>query len=104
MLLEVFHSGRWGGLNGDKVEQFAERFTAFQGARLGASVPNSTLALELALRALGIGPGDEVLTSPYTSLQGLLPNSGIGLAAQLVRYARGRERRSSELGRWDSGR
>ncbi|MFN8500108.1 MAG: DegT/DnrJ/EryC1/StrS family aminotransferase [Anaerolineae bacterium] len=65
-LLDVLHSGRWGMFAGSKVKTFEERFAAFQGARFGVCVPNGTLALELALRALGIGPGDEVITSPYT--------------------------------------
>ncbi len=66
LLLEVLHSGDWGVLSGDKVATFAERFAAFQGARFGVCVPNGTLALELALLALGVGPGDEVITTPYT--------------------------------------
>lgn len=66
LLLEVLHSGRWGELNGDKVTTFAARFAAFQDARHGVCVPNGTMALELALRALGVGPGDEVITTPYT--------------------------------------
>ncbi|MFN8484051.1 MAG: DegT/DnrJ/EryC1/StrS family aminotransferase [Anaerolineae bacterium] len=65
-LLEVLHSGKWGMFAGSKVKTFEERFAAFQGARFGVCVPNGTLALELALRAIGVGPGDEVITSPYT--------------------------------------
>jgi dTDP-4-amino-4,6-dideoxygalactose transaminase len=65
-LLEVLHSGKWGVLTGTKVTEFEQKFAAFQAARFGVGVPNGTLALELALRALGIGPGDEVITTPYT--------------------------------------
>lgn len=65
-LLEVLHSRRWGSLAGDKVTTFEQRFAEFQGARYGVCVPNGTLALQMALHALGIGPGDEVITSPYT--------------------------------------
>lgn len=65
-LLEVLHSGSWGIFGGDKVRTFAQRFAEFQGARFGVCVPNGTLALELAYRALGIGPGDEIITTPYT--------------------------------------
>ena len=64
-LLEVLHSGRW-GIGGEKVAQFEQQFAAFQAARFGICVPNGTLALQLALQALGIGPGDEVITTPYT--------------------------------------
>lgn len=66
LLLEVLHSGQWGELQGNKTLAFQERFADYQGARFGICVPNGTLALELALRALGVGPGDEVITSPYT--------------------------------------
>lgn len=65
-LLEVLHSGNWGVLTGTKVTEFELKFAAFQAARFGVCVPNGTLALEVALRALAIGPGDEVITTPYT--------------------------------------
>ena len=64
-LLEVLHSGQW-GIGGAKVAQFEQRFAEFQGARFGVCVPNGTLALQMALNVLGIGPGDEVITTPYT--------------------------------------
>ncbi|MEJ5197911.1 MAG: DegT/DnrJ/EryC1/StrS family aminotransferase [Anaerolineae bacterium] len=64
-LLEVLRSGRW-GIGGTKVAEFEARFAAFQAARFGICVPNGTLALQLAFQALGIGPGDEVITTPYT--------------------------------------
>jgi dTDP-4-amino-4,6-dideoxygalactose transaminase len=65
-LLEVLHSGHWGALTGSKVLAFEKAFAEFQGAAYGVCVPNGTLALELALRALGVQPGDEVITTPYT--------------------------------------
>ena len=67
-LLEVLHSRVWGVFSDGvgKVETFSRRFAAFQQARLGICVPNGTLGLELALRALGIGAGDDVITTPYT--------------------------------------
>jgi hypothetical protein len=39
-------------------------FARFVGAQFGVAVANGTLALELALRALGVGPGDDVVTTP----------------------------------------
>ena len=64
-LLEVLRSGQW-GIGGSKVAQFEQRFAEYQGAAFGVCVPNGTLALQMALAALGIGPGDEVITTPYT--------------------------------------
>lgn len=66
LLLEVLHSGKWGELTGDKVTTFAARFAEFQGAKYGVCVPNGTMALQIGLKALGVGPGDEVITTPYT--------------------------------------
>jgi len=65
-LLAVLDSGHWGELTGDRVQAFEDRFAAYQHACFGLAVPNGTQALELALQALGVGPGDEVITTPYT--------------------------------------
>ena len=66
LLLEVLHSGAWSELTGTKVNEFNRKFAEFQGAEYGVSVPNGTLALEVALQALGVGPGDEIITTSYT--------------------------------------
>jgi dTDP-4-amino-4,6-dideoxygalactose transaminase len=66
LLLEVLHSGDWGMLTGTKVQAFEQAFAAYQQARHGVCVVNGTAALEIALRAVGVGPGDEVITTPYT--------------------------------------
>jgi dTDP-4-amino-4,6-dideoxygalactose transaminase len=66
LLLEVLRSGDWGTLTGTRVKTFERQFAAFQAAAFGICVPNGSLALELALEALGVGPGDEVITSAYT--------------------------------------
>jgi dTDP-4-amino-4,6-dideoxygalactose transaminase len=82
LLLEVLRSGDWGTLSGDKVTTFAAQFAAFQGARFGVCVPNGTVALELALRAVGVGPGDEVITTPYTFIA--TASAALGLGAKPV--------------------
>jgi dTDP-4-amino-4,6-dideoxygalactose transaminase len=66
LLLEVLRSGKWGEITGDKVTTFAARFAEYQGAKYGVCVPNGTMAIQLGLKALGVGPGDEVITTPYT--------------------------------------
>lgn len=66
LLLEVLRSGKWGELSGDKVTTFAARFAAYQGAEYGICVPNGTMAIQLGLKALDVGPDDEVITTPYT--------------------------------------
>jgi dTDP-4-amino-4,6-dideoxygalactose transaminase len=65
-VLTALRSGAWGENNGTRVVEFGKAFAAFQGAKHAVCVPNGTIALELALQTLGIGPGDEVITTPYT--------------------------------------
>lgn len=52
---------------GPRARAFEAEFAAFIGGGVGAvSVNSATAGLHLALEALGIGPGDRVLTTPYT--------------------------------------
>jgi dTDP-4-amino-4,6-dideoxygalactose transaminase len=51
---------------GSEVEKFEEEFAAYCSAALGIGVNSGTSALHLALLAAGIGPGDEVITVPFT--------------------------------------
>ncbi|MBU6182374.1 MAG: UDP-4-amino-4,6-dideoxy-N-acetyl-beta-L-altrosamine transaminase [Verrucomicrobia bacterium] len=51
---------------GPEVEAFEKEFAAFVGAKHAVVVCNATAALHLAMRVLGIGPGDRVVTSPIT--------------------------------------
>jgi dTDP-4-amino-4,6-dideoxygalactose transaminase len=52
--------------SGPKVKQFEEEFRVFVGAPSTLALNSCTAALHLALVALGIGPGDAVVTSPMT--------------------------------------
>ena len=63
-LTEVFHSG-WIG-PGPRAEKFERRFADFVGVRYAVSVTSCTAALHLSLKALGLGPGDEVLVPSLT--------------------------------------
>ncbi|HOG48682.1 MAG TPA: DegT/DnrJ/EryC1/StrS family aminotransferase, partial [Anaerolineae bacterium] len=79
---DVLRSGQWGALAGHMVQAFERRFAEFQGARYGVCVPNGTLALQMALKALGVGPGDEVITTPYTFIA--TANAALALGARVV--------------------
>ncbi len=51
---------------GSEVAAFEEEFAAYSGSIHGIGVNNGTSALHLALLAAGVGPGDEVITTPFT--------------------------------------
>lgn len=51
---------------GPKTQQFEKEFAEFVGARYAIGLNSCTAGLHLALVASGIGPGDEVITSPFT--------------------------------------
>lgn len=63
-VLDVLASGVF--INGRIVEEFEKDIAAFCGARFASGVNSGTDALILALQALGVGPGDEVITTPFT--------------------------------------
>ena len=58
--LRTLRSGRY--IMGDEVVEFERRFAEYTGSRYAIGVASGTDAIQLALRALGIGPGDDVLT------------------------------------------
>lgn len=63
-VLEVLASGRY--IGGSVVEEFEQQFASYIGTSDCVSCNSGTDALFLALRALGIGVGDEVITTPFT--------------------------------------
>ncbi|NOZ20616.1 MAG: DegT/DnrJ/EryC1/StrS family aminotransferase [Planctomycetes bacterium] len=65
-LTEVLRSGKWGSTSGSKVREFESAFAEFCNAKHALCLTNGTAALEVALRAAGVGPGDEVIVPPYT--------------------------------------
>jgi dTDP-4-amino-4,6-dideoxygalactose transaminase len=63
-VLRVLASGQ--AILGPEVAAFEQETAAFCGARFGVGCGSGTDALVLALHALGIGPGDEVIVPPFT--------------------------------------
>ena len=65
---EVIKSGRWGGYPypGPKTAELAKKFAEMQGGGYAVPMANGTITMEVALRAAGIGWGDEVIVPGYT--------------------------------------
>ncbi len=63
-MLDVLDSGQF--VLGDEVAAFEHEFAAYCGAKHAIAVNTGTSALHLALLAAGVGPGDEVITVPFT--------------------------------------
>ena len=63
-VVEVLKSGMVA--HGDVVNKFEEEFSNYIGTSNGVAVSNGTVALDVALKALDIGEGDEVITTPFS--------------------------------------
>ena len=63
-VIKVIESGML--VQGEKVKEFEDRFKEYLGVKNAIAVNSATSGLYSAVGALGIGPGDEVIVSPYT--------------------------------------
>lgn len=73
MLLDVLHSGKWGGVGGvksdayqAKIPKLEQEFARLHEAKYAVACNNGTVAITIALQAVGVKPGDEVIIPPYT--------------------------------------
>ena len=62
----VLRSNRVNYWTGQEVQAFEREFADWVGARHAVALMNGTVALDAALKALGVGPGDEVVVTPRT--------------------------------------
>lgn len=67
----VMNSGQY--ILGKEVEMFEKEWSDYCGVRYGVGVGSGTDAIHLALRGLGIGKGDKVLTVPNTTMFSIMP-------------------------------
>ena len=63
---QVLRSGKVNYWTGPKGMEFERKFAEWQGSKYAISASSGTAALHVALSALGIGPGDEVIVPSYT--------------------------------------
>jgi perosamine synthetase len=67
-VLAAVRRGEISGSFGESIPAFEQKFAAYVGAKHGVAVTSGTTALQLAVAAAGIGPGDEVLVSASTNI------------------------------------
>lgn len=65
-VVQVLDSNRVNYWTGDRGRAFEQAFAKWAGTEFAVALANGTLALDVALKALGIGSGDEVITTPRT--------------------------------------
>jgi dTDP-4-amino-4,6-dideoxygalactose transaminase len=83
-LLTAYHDGSWGKYHGGKVEHLEQRLAEYHGVAHALTCGSGTFAVELALRALKIGPGDEVLLAAYDFPGNFLSVHAVGATPVLV--------------------
>jgi len=81
-LVRVAESGYY--VLGPEVRGFEERFSSWTGISHVAGVANGLDALSLGLHALGVGPGDEVITTPMTAFATILAILQVGATPVLA--------------------
>ena len=64
-LMECIDTG-WVSANGRFIKEFQEKFAAYNGSKYAIACCNGTVTLQLIVKALGIGPGDEVIMPTLT--------------------------------------
>lgn len=68
------------------IKEFEDKFAHYQGRKFGFAVSSGTAALSIALHVSGVGPGDEVIVSPYTwgaTVGCILHNNAIPILADI---------------------
>jgi dTDP-4-amino-4,6-dideoxygalactose transaminase len=79
-VLEVMRAGA--PSCGPWVKRFEEEFAGYCGAEYGLAVTSGTTGLQLAMIAAGVGPGDEVITTPLSWIA--TANAAAGLGAEVI--------------------
>lgn len=73
LLEEVIRSGRLFRFAGTKVKRFEEEFANYFGVKHAIASTSGTSAIHVALGAINLGPGDEVITAPISDIGTVIP-------------------------------
>ena len=86
LVLKVLESGRLSSTAGSITRKFEEEFSKYIKVRYSLAVSNGTAALHTAVASLGIGAGDEVITTPFSfvaSATAILHNNAVPVFADI---------------------
>lgn len=81
-ILEILAEGNF--ILGKQVGEFEKAYASYLGVKYCIGVSSGSAALRLGLRALGVGPGDEVITQANTFISTVLPILELGATPRLV--------------------
>lgn len=77
-LQRVIDSNGWGVFRGNLTFELAERFAAYHGAAYGIACSSGTAGLQVQLQSLGVGRGDEVITTAFTCISTITAIVNVG--------------------------
>lgn len=83
-LQAAYRDGSWGKYHGVYVERLEKRLAEYHGVEFVSTVGSGTFAVETALRALKVGPGDEVILAAYDYPGNFLSVHAVGATPVLV--------------------
>jgi dTDP-4-amino-4,6-dideoxygalactose transaminase len=86
-LREAYADGSWGKYHGGRVERLEQALCAYHEVPFALTCGSGTFAVELALRALKVGPGDEVVLAAYDYAGNFLSVHAVGAQPVLVDVA-----------------
>lgn len=80
-LERALNQGQWWRMGGSEVSSFEQEFAEYHGSPYALAVTNGTHALELALQAMGVGPGTEVIVPAFTFISSSQAAQRLGATA-----------------------
>ncbi|HEX8720254.1 MAG TPA: DegT/DnrJ/EryC1/StrS family aminotransferase [Pyrinomonadaceae bacterium] len=83
-VVDVIKSRKWWRMVGEQVTEFEREFAAYHNARAAVAVTNGTQAIEVALAALGVEHGDEVIVPAYSFISTATAVLGAGAVPVFV--------------------